>query len=79
MASSSRSFPTLPCDGQIFAGKTDLLLWLAKSQYATIKNDPDLNVHGQPLNWLNALRFNCTKGVCQDVRVRQAISQAIDR
>ena len=61
------------------AGKIDMLLGVDKSQYAGIKNDPDLAVYVQPLNSLNALRFNCTKGVCQDVRVRRAISHAIDR
>lgn len=61
------------------AGKIDLLLGVDKSQYAGIKNDPELAVYVQPANSLNALRFNCTKGVCQDVRVRQAISHAIDR
>jgi peptide/nickel transport system substrate-binding protein len=61
------------------AGKIDLLLAVDKSQYAGIKNDTALNVYVQPLNWLNALRFNCTKGACQDLRVRKAISHAIDR
>ena len=61
------------------AGKIDMLLSVDKSQYLAIKNDPTLNVYVQPLNSLNALRFNCTKGVCQDVRVRKAISHAIDR
>lgn len=61
------------------AGKIDLLLSVDKSQYTAVKNDPTLNVYVQPLNWTNALRFNCTKGVCQDIRVRKAISHAIDR
>ncbi|MDQ2765345.1 MAG: ABC transporter substrate-binding protein, partial [Pseudomonadota bacterium] len=61
------------------AGKIDLLLGVDKSQYRGIKNDPTLNVYVQPVNSLNALRFNCTKGVCQDIRVRKAISHAIDR
>ncbi len=61
------------------AGKIDMLLSVEKSQYPIIKNDPTLNVYVQPLNSVNALRFNCTKGVCQDVRVRKAISHAIDR
>jgi peptide/nickel transport system substrate-binding protein len=33
----------------------------------------------QPFNAVNALRFNCTKGVCSDIRVRRAIAHAIDR
>ncbi len=61
------------------AGKIDMLLSVAKSQYAAIKNDPALNVYVQPLSSVNALRFNCTKGLCQDIRVRKAISHAIDR
>ena len=61
------------------AGTIDILLGVDKSQYAGIKNDPALSVHVQPQNSLNALRFNCTKGVCKDVRVRKAISHAIDR
>ena len=61
------------------AGKIDMLLGVDKSQYAAIKNDPALNVHVQPFNAVNALRFNSTKGVCQDVRVRKAISHALDR
>ncbi len=61
------------------AGKIDMLVGVDKSQYAGIRNDPDLAVHVQPFNAVNALRFNCTKGVCQDVRVRRALSLAIDR
>jgi ABC-type transport system substrate-binding protein len=61
------------------AGKIDMLAAVDKSQYTSVKNDPALNVYVQPLNWVNALRFNCTKGACQDIRVRKAISCAIDR
>ena len=61
------------------AGTIDVLLGVDKSQYAGIKNDPALNVYVRPQNSLNALRFNCTKGVCKDIRVRKAISHAIDR
>ncbi len=61
------------------AGTIDMLFAVDKSQYVSIKDDPALNVHVQPFNATNALRFNCTRGVCQDVRVRQAISHAIDR
>ena len=61
------------------AGRIDMLLTVDKSQYLAVKNDPSLQVFVQPLNSVNALRFNCTKGVCQDLRVRRAISHAIDR
>ncbi len=61
------------------AGKIDILLGVDKSQYRGIKDDPALNVTVLPQNSLNALRFNCTKGVCKDIRVRKAISHAIDR
>ena len=61
------------------AGTIDVLLAVDKSQYSTIKNASDLDVYVQPYNGTNGLRFNCTKGACQDIRVRQAISHAIDR
>jgi peptide/nickel transport system substrate-binding protein len=60
------------------AGKIDLLA-LDKSQYATVKNDPELNVYRFPLNHVAALYFNTTSGVFQDVRLRKAVSHAIDR
>ncbi len=63
----------------LLAGKVDLLLSVDKSQYTGIKNNPALSVHVVPLNSVNALRFNATKGVCSDIRVRKAISHAIDR
>ena len=61
------------------SGAIDILFALDKSQYAAIKDDPSLKVYTQPFNGTNALRFNCTRGVCKDVRVRKAISHAIDR
>ena len=61
------------------AGTIDILFGLDKSQYTAVKDDPALNVYVQPFNGTNALRFNCTKGVCSDVRVRKAISHALDR
>jgi peptide/nickel transport system substrate-binding protein len=60
------------------AGKIDVLL-LDKSQYAVAKADPDLKVYRFAMNHLAALRFNNTKGVFQDIRLRQAVSHAIDR
>jgi ABC-type transport system substrate-binding protein len=61
------------------AGKVDVLFGADKSQYAAIRNDPALDVHVQPWNTVTALRFNCLKGACQDIRVRKAVSHALDR
>jgi peptide/nickel transport system substrate-binding protein len=60
------------------AGKIDVLT-LDKSQYAALKNDPGVTVHRLPGNHVNALRFNTTKGVFQDIRLRKAVSHALDR
>ena len=60
------------------AGKLDVLS-VDKSQYSIVKEDPALNVYRLPLNHTRALRFNNTKGVFQDIRLRQAVSVAIDR
>jgi peptide/nickel transport system substrate-binding protein len=60
------------------AGKIDSMA-LEKSQYAAMKNDPDLNIFRTPGNHVNAFRFNVTKGVFQDIRLRMAVSHAIDR
>jgi peptide/nickel transport system substrate-binding protein len=60
------------------AGKIDVL-GLEKSQYAGVKNDPEFKVYRTPGNHVNALRFNTTKGVFQDIRLREAVSHAIDR
>ena len=49
------------------------------SQYRIVKNDPNLNVRVNPLNNMNGLRFNHKRKVFQDIRVRKAISHAIDR
>ena len=60
------------------AGKIDALT-LEKSQYAALKDDPSVTVYRFPANHVNALRFNTTKGVFQDVRLRKAVSHALDR
>ena len=52
---------------------------LTPSQYNMVKNDPNLNVTSMTQNHLVALRFNTQKGPCKDIRVRKAISHAIDR
>jgi peptide/nickel transport system substrate-binding protein len=48
-------------------------------QYRMVKNDPNLNVVTFPVNWLVYLAFNTARGPCADIRVRKAISHAIDR
>jgi peptide/nickel transport system substrate-binding protein len=60
------------------AGKIDALV-LAKSQYASVKRDPGFKVYRFPSNDVSALRFNTTKSVFQDIRLRKAVSHAIDR
>ena len=60
------------------AGKIDALT-LDKSQYAALKDDPSVTVYRLPASHVNALRFNTTKGVFQDVRLRTAVSHALDR
>ncbi|MBL7174721.1 MAG: ABC transporter substrate-binding protein [Desulfobacteraceae bacterium] len=60
------------------AGKIDVL-GIPKSQYNMIKDDPKLNVYVTPQSNTVALQFNHVKGPCQDIRVRKAISHAIDR
>jgi peptide/nickel transport system substrate-binding protein len=60
------------------AGKIDALL-LDKSQYAIAKTDPELNVYRIPGNHVAGLRFNNTKSVFQDIRLRKAVSHAVDR
>ena len=49
------------------------------SQYLMIKNDRSLQVYTAPLNWLTAMRFNLKEGPCKDIRIRKAISHALDR
>jgi peptide/nickel transport system substrate-binding protein len=60
------------------AGKIDALT-LDKSQVTAAKGDPNLNVYIQPANHLVGFRFNTTKSVFQDIRLRKAVSHAIDR
>lgn len=60
------------------AGKIDSLL-LEKSQYAALRDDPTVNLYRFPGPHLAALRFNTTRGVFQDIRLRKAVSHAIDR
>jgi peptide/nickel transport system substrate-binding protein len=60
------------------AGKLDNIL-LDAIQYRLVKNDPRFSVATVPMNWLVFLTFNHAKGPCSDIRVRKAISHAIDR
>jgi peptide/nickel transport system substrate-binding protein len=60
------------------AGKIDVMT-LTKQQYQMVKNARNLNVYISPVNHVRALRFNHAKGPATDIRVRQAVSLAIDR
>ena len=48
-------------------------------QYRLVKNNAQLKTGTIPLNWLIFLMFNHAKGPCKDIRIRKAISHAIDR
>jgi peptide/nickel transport system substrate-binding protein len=60
------------------AGKIDFII-LNANQYKLVKDDPNFDVATFPVNWLVFLTFNNATGPCADIRVRQAISHAIDR
>ncbi|MBW2091844.1 MAG: ABC transporter substrate-binding protein [Deltaproteobacteria bacterium] len=60
------------------AGKIDVMT-LSKSQYQQVKNDENLVAYVSPVNHVRAMRFKTTSGPCKDIRVRKAISHAIDR
>ena len=60
------------------AGKIHTMA-MDKSMYQLVKNDPNLTVHINPGNHMSGLRFNLAKGPAKDIRVRKAISHAIDR
>jgi peptide/nickel transport system substrate-binding protein len=60
------------------AGKIDVMS-VEKTQYNLIKDDPKLNIYViQEANTF-MLWFNHAKGPCKDIRVRKAVSHAIDR
>ena len=61
------------------AGKLDYIYALSPMQYESLKDDPRFNVTSRPHNTLVGLSFNHAQGPCQDIRVRKAISHAIDR
>jgi peptide/nickel transport system substrate-binding protein len=60
------------------AGKLDSLT-IDPAQYSQVKDDPKLRVYITPLNFTIYLKFNHKEGPCKDIRVRKAISHAIDR
>jgi len=60
------------------AAKIDLMT-LDKHQYAMIKNDPKFNIYVVPKPDLASFWINGAKGPGRDIRVRKAISHAIDR
>jgi ABC-type transport system substrate-binding protein len=60
------------------AGKLDYMV-MDPSQYPMVKNDRSLSVNLYDLNWIVGMRFNHKEGPCKDIRVRKAISHAIDR
>lgn len=60
------------------AGKIDSM-FLNKIQYKMAKNDPNIKSHVYPENHMIGLRFNHSRKPCSDIRVRRAISHAIDR
>ncbi len=60
------------------AGKLDTLL-IENSQYAQVKDDPKLNNAVLPGNFTWIMLLNHSKGPLKDIRVRKAISHAIDR
>ena len=60
------------------AGKIDTLV-IDPSQVPMFKNERNLLVFTNTVNWITGLRFNHKDGPCKDIRVRKAISHAIDR
>ena len=60
------------------ADKIDSMV-LSPDSYRTLLKDPALVIHTQAGNQHAGLRFNMARGPCRDIRVRKAISHAIDR
>ena len=60
------------------AGKIDSIA-VDPSQYPMIKNDRSLQLYVYPGNHFVGMRFNLKDGPCKDIRVRKAISHALDR
>jgi len=60
------------------AGKLDLM-YPDKSRYASLSKDPRFKVYVSTLNWNVGLRFNHSRQPFNDIRMRKAVSHAIDR
>ncbi len=60
------------------AGKLDVH-GISPAQYDLIKDDPNITLIQNESNHVTAMRFNMVEGPCKDIRVRKAISHAIDR
>jgi ABC-type transport system substrate-binding protein len=60
------------------AGKVDII-YPAKSHYSSISKDPRFRVYVGTLNWNVGLRFNHSRPPFNDIRMRKAVSHAIDR
>jgi len=60
------------------AGKIDIM-GIDMSQYSLVRNDKKITLLRAYWPHVMAMRFNTTKGPCKDIRVRKAISHAIDR
>jgi peptide/nickel transport system substrate-binding protein len=60
------------------SGKLDTMA-VEPSQYPLIKNERNLQIFVYPVNHVVGMRFNLKEGPCKDIRVRKAISHALDR
>jgi peptide/nickel transport system substrate-binding protein len=61
------------------AGKIDSLGSFPRAQMHLVTNDPKLNIYSRPTADTTGLSFMHVKGPCKDIRVRKAISHALDR
>jgi len=60
------------------AGKLDSM-GVSPTQYTQLKDDPRYNIVINEHNHVSGLRFKTTSGPFKDIRVRKAVSHAIDR